>query len=833
MKISLLKNHQAPAFLGVNFKYSYSNFLDFVGELSLELPKGFEKAAIFSENSPQWVVAFYSVWNVGSAVVPIDAKSSAAEVSYILADSGVELVFTDAAHLDTLKESMQNFEKKPQIILMDGFCQKTVSGKFVELEVLREAEDLAVIVYTSGTTGNPKGVMLNFANLSANVAGVTEAGYFYESMRVLIMLPFHHVLPLMGTMIAPIYVGGAMIFPESLAVADISAVLKLHPATMVVSVPRFYELIHANIKDKINRSKLIKCLFKISKLVGSQKFSRILFGSIHRRFGGQVRHWITGGAALQKEVWADLSALGFSIFEGYGMTECAPIITFPQPNNVKIGAAGQALRDIEIRIVDGEIVVRGPNVTKGYYGKPEETSASIRNGWLYTGDIGYFDEDGFLFITGRRKEIIVLDNGKNVDPSELEFRIKEMDSNITEVGVTMYEDVMQAIICLKEPFIASMSDEDLQKYVRDNIILKYNRGAASYKRILRFVTTSKELPRTRVGKLKRFHLPAYFESIKDEIKQELPLNPEPDGKIYQELKDLIKSQISVAIMPDAHIEMDLGLDSLGKISLQCHISENYGVQMNEKDFEKLPTLRLIAEHVEAMRHDESAQTSKSVTWKDIMKSHTSVRLPSTNIFHFVSIIFFRTFVKIFYKVEVVGLENVESVQPVIIAPNHQSYLDAIFAAFPFSKTRLYDIYFFAKLRSIIKSGFIRYYARHSNVIIMDINDNVRDALQKLAKVLSKGKSVVIFPEGTRTRDGEIAEFKQSFAILSKELSVPVVPTLISGAYEALKSRSSLPKYGAKIRVEYLKSMLPSEDDTYESFTLKVKEAITQAQKNLK
>jgi len=832
MKISLLKNHETPAFLGAQFNYSYTDFLAFVYALSGRMPKGLNKAAIFAENSPEWISAFYGVWNAGACAVPIDARSSASEVNYILNDCYPEVVFTDKTHFETLETAVSGLAKKPQIFMLEGICEASDAPVPSGFEVLRAEEDLALIIYTSGTTGNPKGVMLTFRNLEVNISSIAgDDGYYYEFMKVLAMLPFHHVLPLVGTVLGPVYVGGSLIFPKSLSPADISEILKQYPATMIVGVPRFYELIHANIKEKLNRSKILKLLFNFAKLVNSPKLSRVIFGAVHRRFGGKVETWVCGGAALQKEVWNDMKALGFNLCIGYGMTECAPMITFPRKGRVKVGSSGQPLECMEVRIVDGEIVVRGENVTQGYFNKPEETALSIRNGWLYTGDIGYFDEENYIFITGRRKEIIVLANGKNIDPFEIECRIKDTSEDVLEVGVVMYEDILQAIIRLKEHVMA-LPPEALQRHVRDNIILPYNRVAASYKRIIRFVCTSKELPRTRVGKLKRFHLPAYLESIKADI-ESIPLKPEPDSEVYAELKSLISSQISMPVMPDAHIEMDLGLDSLGKISLQCHIKENYGVELSERDFEKYSTIRTLAEHVESKRGELGEAEAKTVTWTEIIKTHTNVKLPKTNFFHFVSIIFFRTFVRLFYKVRIEGFENIPVSGAFMITPNHQSYLDGVFAVLPFSKTKLYDTYFFAKVRSIIKSGFIRYYARRSNVVIMDITDNVRESLQKLAQVLGKGSCVVIFPEGTRTRDGEIAEFRQSFAILSKELNVPVIPTLISGAYEALKSRSSLPKYGASICVKYLPLMLPKEGDTYESFSSDVRRAVEDALKQEK
>ena len=549
--------------------------------------------------------------------------------------------------------------------------------------------------------------------------------------------------------------------------------LQKYPAEMIVSVPRFYELLHSNIMAKIKQSKIATALFNMAKLANSLTLSRKLFGTIHKKFGGDVKFWISGGAALDKKIWRDLDTLGFGIREGYGMTECAPIITFPRIERTRLGSPGQALPGIEIRIVEGEIAVRGGNVTQGYYKRPEETAESIKNGWLYTGDLGYLDEQGFLFITGRRKEIIVLPNGKNINPSEMEMQLKRQSGDeIIESGVLMYENTLQAIIRVSPEMIESLGKDGAEEHVRNDFVLPYNRATATYKRIIKFVLTTEELPRTRVGKLKRHLLPAYIET--KNLNEPRVTKPEPDSEIYLDLKSVLADQVSMPVRPDAHMEMDLGLDSLGKISMQCYIKENYGVDVAERDFEKKPTLREFAQLVEENRDNSFENQAKNITWTDIIKSEPFPVLPKPNFFHFLSIDFFRIFTKLFYKVSFEGLNNVDTDKPIIIAPNHQSYLDALFVTLPFTKTQIYKTYFFAKVRNIIRNGFVRKYANRSNVIIMDINDNVSEAIRKLAQALREGNRVVIFPEGTKQRRN-VAEFKQSFAILAKELNVRVVP----------------------------------------------------------
>lgn len=837
MKITLLKYFDRPALVGMDFNLSYADLFERAKRAEEIFKKNPPKrVAIFAENSPEWVFALYGAWRVGAAVIPIDAKSSAAETAFILSDASPQILCCDRANYQTALEAASGLANKPEILVLeDIFLEANLGNKISNPEewgVAREDTDMAFIVYTSGTTGNPKGVVLTFANMYANMKAVAEAKYYFDGIRVLIMLPFHHILPLMGTLVMPLHVGGKLVFPKSISPADIAGVLQKYPVDMIISVPRFYELLHSNIMSKINHSAVLKGLFSLAKAANSRKFSEKLFSAIHKKFGGEVKFWISGGAALDRKVWADLDTLGFGVREGYGMTECAPIIAFPRIGRIKIGSPGEALPGVEIRIVEGEVAVKGGNVTPGYYNRPEETREAIRNGWLFTGDLGYVDEDGFLFITGRRKEIIVLPNGKNINPAEMEAQIAAQSPEILEVGVLMYENILQAIIRVKPEFIEKSGGvEAAEAIIRDTAVLPYNRSAATYKRIIRIALTTEDLPRTRVGKLKRYHLAAYLENISRRKAE--PPKPEPNSKTYAELKEMLSGQISMPVSADSHMEMDLGLDSLGKISIQCYVKENCGVDVTERDFEKYPTLRQFAEYVEKNRNSSFEPQLKNITWANIINALPRPKLQKPHFFHFATISFFRTLMKLFYRVRYSGLENIESGEPLIIAPNHQSYLDGAFAVAPFTKTQIYKTYFFAKLRKILKGGFLRTFAERSNVVIMDINDNVSESIRKLAEALRQGDRVVIFPEGTRTKDGSVSEFRSTFAILAKEMNVKVVPVAIRGAYEALKPGATFPKFGSDIFVHYLKPMSIREGETYEKFCKRVRECVEREWETMK
>ncbi len=266
-------------------------------------------------------------------------------------------------------------------------------------------DDVFLIVYTSGTTGKPKGVMLTFGNMESNILGTTKYVEIYnENSKTLVLLPLHHILPLGGTVLIPLYAGGTIVFSPSLQSEDVMATLQNHKINIIVSVPRFFSLIRKGIKEKINDNKIASLLFKIAEKRKSRKFSKKIFKKVHDKMGGAIETFVCGGAKLDEDVARDFQTLGFEVLEGFGLTETSPMITFTRPGRVKIGSPGEVFPGMEVKFEDGEILTRGPNLMKGYYNKEAETREAIVDGWFHTGDLGHLDDEGFHFVTGRKNE---------------------------------------------------------------------------------------------------------------------------------------------------------------------------------------------------------------------------------------------------------------------------------------------------------------------------------------------------------------------------------------------------------------------------------------------
>lgn len=812
----LIQNRNKVAFKSKNFSFTYAQILNQINYYSTILSEKKGNIIIFSENRPEYVFSLYAAWKNNCTVIPVDYLSTPDEFAYILNDSKPGTILTSAERKEAIEKTIELIDYKPEIIYFENtrFTDSrndTVTGFDVD-----NYEDIALIIYTSGTTGSPKGVKLSFTNLLSNIQAVSDKVPIYtEGERVLMLLPLHHIFPLMGTVIIPFYAGCTVAMSPSLSSEDIISTLGENSISIIIGVPRLYNTIRKGIMDKIHASKIALLLYKLAARVNSQKFSKTVFKTVHKKFGGSLKYLVSGGAAINKDVVRDFQILGFEVLEGYGMSEAAPMISFTRPGRIRLGAAGEAVPGVSIEIRDGEIVAKGKNIMNGYYNKPEETREVVRDGWLYTGDLGHLDEEGYLYITGRKKDIIILSNGKNINPEEIEIKIEKTSPAVKEAGIFAMNDTLNAVIYPDFTFIKNEPDEDYHDFFRWNVIDVYNNEASSYKKIHGLILVNEELPKTRLGKIKHFELEKFSVNLKRKRNEEQIENFQE----FEILKKFLDDQFEKEVQPSDHIEMDLAIDSLGLVSLSVFVHSTFGLNMKEAEFAKFDSVLKIAEFI---REHRTKINVENIQWSDILKVpfNSNILRPKkgSSVLRYA----IKIFLKSYFRIKAEGLSNLPD-SPCIITPNHQSIFDAFFLNAILKNKLMKKTYFYAKEKHF-QQGWLKKIADYHNVIVMEKNVDLRLSIQNLAEILKKGRNVVIFPEGTRSADGTLGNFKKTFAILSQELNIPVVPVIIHGSKSALPVGSWFPRPFSKIKIRVLQPVYPL-NHSYESLQQTVQRKI--------
>ncbi|HBI39134.1 MAG TPA: long-chain fatty acid--CoA ligase [Spirochaetia bacterium] len=816
----IIKDKKKPALYYADRAVSYSEVINnsYYFSSLLKINQS-DRVVICFENRPEWYFSLFGIWLSQGTAVAVDYLSSAEEISYILEDCVPTVIFTSTICQEKMKEACGLAKINPQIINIETLSQQPSNDMKKDALEFPDDDETAVMIYTSGTTGKPKGVMLTRKNLSANIYGISKFGMFNEHDVYGAILPFHHIYPLTGTVLMPLVFGCSIVIIEKLSSDVIIGAFQKYGVTILFGIPRLYSMFHKGIMDKINASPATRIIFGLAKLIPSMGFRKIVFGAVHRRFGGKVRYFLSGGSKLDDTIMDDFAVLGIRMTEGYGLSETSPLNSAnKRPGVYKRGTIGKTLCNVEAKIVDGEICVKGDNVMKGYYNKPAETAEVIKDGWFYTGDAGSIDKKGYITITGRKRELIVLPNGKKVNPEEIETKIKALHPDmIKEIGVFSKDNGLFAIVLPDFDFLKSNNLVNIFETVRWQVIDKYNRASRDFKKVLNFRIVTDELPRTRIGKLKRFMFPLLAETEVKEVTHE----EDPAEEQYSVFKKKLEQLTGAKVYPDSHLELDLGIDSLAKIEMESFIESTYGVSITGQDLSGHSRVKELYELVKNKMVKMTDQVDEG--WAKILSTESSQKLKGNGImvglFHFFTFVYFR----VYLNLKVKGRKNIPK-GPVIYAPNHQSFLDGLLMVSSLPGFARRNTYFIANQKHF-KKWWRKIIAGSSHILTVNINYNLKESLQKIAFILKKGKSVVIFPEGARTRDGQLMSFKKFFAILSSELGVPVVPVAIDGALQSLPVDTIIPKPG-KITVEFLEPVKPDQL-SYDEITSKVREDIKQ------
>ena len=812
MSIKYLYDRKRIAVTYGEQKISYADVIKYVNYYSefLDITKG-DRSALMMENRPESIFSFFSIWAKKGIAISLDAGYTVDQLAYVLGDSTPKYLFVSNKTKKVAEEANSKLNNIIKIINVDELVLPA-EYKIKKEEFENDSnDDVAVIVYTSGTTGNPKGVMITYENIKTNMEGVRAVDLVNETDVILAMLPYHHIMPLCFTLILPMYMGVPIVLLTEISSASLLKTLQENRVTVILGVPRVWEMLDKAIMIKINESSLAKFMFKMAEKINSMAIRKMLFSKVHKQFGGHIRLMVSGGAKIDKNILEDFRTMGFCAIQGYGMTETAPIIAFNVPGRERSDSAGEVIPNVEVKIADdGEILVKGKNVMKGYYNNEKATEEAFdKDGWFHTGDLGRMDGK-YLIIIGRKKEMIVLPNGKNIDPNDIENEIIKNTDLIKEIAITEYKEQLLAIIYPDFQQIEAKKIVNIKDAIKWEVIDKYNVTAPNYKKIHDIKIVKKELPKTRIGKIRRFMLKDLIEDKDDVIEQKeekktIVVPPEMKEK-FDIINKYIDERYHKAIDLDSHIELDLGFDSLDIVEFMNFLNETFGITLVEQDFVENKTISAIIKLVNEKAGKFVEKVDKNENLKKIIESDSDVKLPKDARYAKFLRVILGPFFRFYFKYKCIDKENIKDGAGIIVG-NHQSYLDGFMVNNVFTTKEMNDNYYIATALHF-KSKTMKYLANHGNIILVDANRNLKNTLQAAAKVLKNNKKLIIFPEGARTRDGQLHEFKKTFAILAKDLNVPIYPFVLKGAYEAFPYNKKFPKRN-NVSVQFLERIEPN------------------------
>ncbi len=807
-----------------------------------------DKVVFFSENRPEWIVAFWGCVLGGVVVVPIDYRASPdflARVSGIVSAKLV-LVGQDVPPLPELSNSdatesvpvwrLQDLswidgsqDRDPtRVALQDGervARQETVIGR----------DDIAEIIFTSGATAEPKGVVITHRNVLANIVPIEGEVLKYRKwgrpffpLRFLNLLPLSHMFgQAMATFIPPM-LPGVVIFMRGYNPGDIVSQIKSRRVSVLVSVPKILDVLREHVERAAGTvvarpvqgresSEIKNPLLRVASKWWRHR-------AIHRQFGLKFWAFIVGAAPLDPGLEAFWGELGFAVIQGYGLTETAPIVSLNHPFGTKRGSVGKAIAGVEIKVApDGEILVRGENVTRGYFGAPDDESGSFEAGWFHTGDIGELASDGQLFIRGRKKEMIVTPEGLNVFPEDVERALNKI-AGVRDSAVVGTDRVIAVVVT--DP------GADL-----DAISRTANQTLADHQKIRRIVRWPEgELPRTDgTRKLKRTAIREWFAHLGHVDRNEAPRATTRKGG-PDALTALVEKYAGRGgLVPGTTLD-ELGLSSLERVELmvaledafQAHIDE--GAFADARDLSALRTLVNRAAASDTPPADPVDFPSWNRAWPARAVRRASLPtwiLPIARLFAWL-------------RVEGRGELDTDILQgPVIFASNHQSHMDTpvILAALPARfRYRLAP----AMAKEFFKPHFFPgQYSRGArftnglNYYLASLFFNAfplpqreagaRQTLRYIGDILEDGFSVLIFPEGKRSDHGEIDQFRPGIGMIAARLGVPVVPVRIDGLEKVLHHSWRMARPG-RVRVAFGRPLHLSGDD-YEGLAHQVEEAV--------
>jgi long-chain acyl-CoA synthetase len=723
-----------------------------------------DRAIVWAVNRPEWGIAFLAVAHGGGVAVPLDVRHTVDFGRKIVAQTGAKLVIA----------SRQTEAAATQLGLPIVWIE-SLPDRARRSEVLAPArvtrDTLAEIVFTSGTTGEPKGAMLTHGNLTSCATTMTRVMSFDEKDRLLSVLPLSHLYEQVLGFLAPLVVGASVVYPVSRQPAVLIRTFRDFKVSVLLIVPQGLRLLDAAIERRVDQSGRRESFDRAHRWAGrAPRFvRRLLFRPVLKEFGGRLHTIGVGASALDVEIAQRWTEMGVDVLQGYGATEMGPVVSFTRPERNVLGTVGEPIPGVEVRIAeDGEILARGPGRFLGYWQNAEATAAAIdAEGWYHTGDLGAFTDGGMLTFRGRKKDMLALPDGQKVYAEDVEAILRD-DERVTDAAVLGWPLGSG----LKVHAVLLLDDASLE----DAVVATANARLAPHQQIRgSTVWPDPDLPRTHTLKVRKPDILARLDELERPGSASIPgaASKTPRENVDANVDPVAAVVAGVAGLPPSSVVMtsrlssDLDLDSLRRVELLGVIEEELGVFVDDDALQPDATVADLAALVEAARGAKAGVSAWRWPLSPIVRA---IGLTA-------QVLLIYPFVHLFYRVRVSGLERLrEEDGPYLLTPNHCLHLDngIILTRLPFgirwklSVAAAADTIYDNPLQGVLASIL-------ANAFPLQREGGVRKSLELLGQRLDRGYNILIYPEGKLTVGGPLQPFKAGAGLIAVEGGTPIVP----------------------------------------------------------
>ncbi|MDF2096049.1 AMP-binding protein [Aquibaculum arenosum] len=777
-----------------------------------------EPVLLFAPNSLDWVTVRLALAALGAIGVALDELTSDAELKVLLPDSGARRAFVSGAFLARVRAVSGDLD----LIRLDGEAEGDPAPHWQDLladapEPLPPiaADDPMIQVYTSGTTGTPKSFFLSHANLLHNISAMVERQIVTDRDRVVMPLPLHHVFPLTIGIGVGLGSRAILVLPEGVTGPQIMTALKVARATVLLGVPRLFAAILAGLEGRVAQQPRLqrlafRTLFALSHFCLRRfgwRIGRRLFGSLHQRIAPDLWLLASGGAKFDADIIWKLDALGWDTRSGWGLAESASVLSYNHGGPEKrIGSEGKALPGVELRVAEpdaegvGELQARGGSLFSGYRGGPEVNEGVFtEDGWFRTGDLGRLDAEGFVYIHGRVKEMLVLGGGKNVFPEEVEAVYRESPV-IEEIAVMEERGALVAVV-VPDMAAATAAGTAVEPVIRA-ALAEQGASLAPYQRLAGFALSREPLPRTRLGKYQRFKLPELYRRIRAGEQRpaaDAPLTAEEEAFLNEgrrrELLAFLKSRYPERpVSLDASPGLDLGIDSLEWVTLSMELESRFGLTLPTAVTAEILSVRDLLAQVKPLEEGASERAlirplaEEEAEW--LRPRGPGMRALGTLLYGLNAVV-----QRLYFRLELRGepLPPADA-GPVLYVVNHLSDLDPPVMAAALGYRRLQSLRWSGERSRLFHSPVMRLVSRAARIFPVDERDP-STTLSYGAETLRRGESLVWFPESWRSPDGRLQSFLSGVGHLLLAQPVTAVPLYIDGTFEVMPRHASFPRPG--------------------------------------